>query len=96
MMGALFSFLSASYYVPKLYFGTPETVFVRPAASTKAIEKVTLRDFVQSRCPSLFQEFRPAWWLNRCVIFVFDPPCRRVPFMPDVQWPFADCVLRSR
>ncbi|KAI0748022.1 AB-hydrolase YheT [Daedaleopsis nitida] len=64
-MGALLSFLSAAYYVPKLHFGPiPETVSVKTAASSKAVERITLRDYVQLRCPSLFQEFRPAWWLN--------------------------------
>ncbi|KAI0709091.1 AB-hydrolase YheT [Earliella scabrosa] len=64
-MGALLSFLSATYYMPKLYFGpTPATVSARTAASSKAVERVTLREFIQLRCPSLFREFRPAWWLN--------------------------------
>ncbi|KAI0361988.1 AB-hydrolase YheT [Trametes cingulata] len=64
-MGAFLSLFSAAYYVPKLYFGSvPATVAARSSASSKAIERVTLRDFVQLRCPSLFKEFRPAWWLR--------------------------------
>ncbi|KAI9064335.1 AB-hydrolase YheT [Trametes sanguinea] len=64
-MGLLLSVLSSAYYLPKLYFATaPATVAVRSAASSKAIEKVSLRDFVRFRCPSLLKEFRPAWWLR--------------------------------
>ncbi|KAI0637069.1 AB-hydrolase YheT [Trametes polyzona] len=64
-MGVFFSLLSAAYYMPKLYFGfVPATVAARSAKSSKAIERITLRDFIQTRCPSLFQEFRPAWWLR--------------------------------
>ncbi|OSD01613.1 AB-hydrolase YheT [Trametes coccinea BRFM310] len=64
-MGLLLSVLSSAYYLPKLYFATaPATVAVKNAASSKAIEKVSLRDFVRFRCPSLLKEFRPAWWLR--------------------------------
>ncbi|KAI0646954.1 AB-hydrolase YheT [Trametes meyenii] len=64
-MGALFSVFSAAYYIPKLYFGSvPATFSVRGAESLKVTERVTLRDFVQLRCPSLLKEFRPAWWLH--------------------------------
>ncbi|KAI1794276.1 Alpha/Beta hydrolase protein, partial [Ganoderma leucocontextum] len=64
-MGALFSFLSAAYYVPKLYFGsTPATISVRTAANSKTAEKIPLNDFLQLRVPSLRQAFKPAWWLN--------------------------------
>ncbi|KAI0831202.1 AB-hydrolase YheT [Trametes gibbosa] len=64
-MGAFFSLLSAAYYMPKLYFGSvPATIAVKGAASSRTVEHITLRDFVQLRCPSLFKEFRPAWWLR--------------------------------
>ncbi|EIW60478.1 AB-hydrolase YheT [Trametes versicolor FP-101664 SS1] len=64
-MGVFFSLLSAAYYMPKLHFGSvPATIATKSAASSKAIERITLRDFVQLRCPSLFEEFRPAWWLK--------------------------------
>ncbi|KAI0781038.1 AB-hydrolase YheT [Trametes elegans] len=64
-MGLLMSILSAAYYLPKLYFGSvPATVSVRSTTNVKAVERVTLRDFIQLRCPSLFKEFRPAWWLR--------------------------------
>ncbi|TBU32393.1 AB-hydrolase YheT [Dichomitus squalens] len=64
-MGALFSFLSAAYYIPKLYFGsTPATLSVRATANSKDVEKVALNDFIRLRVPSLYREYRPAWWLN--------------------------------
>ncbi|KAI0374786.1 AB-hydrolase YheT [Pilatotrama ljubarskyi] len=64
-MGAFFSLFSAAYYIPKLYFGSvPATVAARSSGSSKAVERVTLRDFIQLRCPSLFTQFRPAWWLR--------------------------------
>lgn len=67
-MGSLFSFLSMSHYVPKLHYGSSAvTISARAAATPKTIEKVPLSVFVQLRIPSLFQPFRPAWWLNRHV-----------------------------
>ncbi|TFK80926.1 AB-hydrolase YheT [Polyporus arcularius HHB13444] len=64
-MGCLFSFFSAAYYIPKLFYGpTPATVSARTSAGSKAIERVSLREFLELRCPSLHKEYRPAWWLN--------------------------------
>ncbi|KAM5538983.1 hypothetical protein V8D89_007206 [Ganoderma adspersum] len=64
-MGALFSFLSAAYYVPKLYLGsTPATLSVRASADSKSVEKISLSDFLTLRVPSLHRGYKPAWWLN--------------------------------
>jgi hypothetical protein len=29
-------------------------------------KRVTLREFITSRCPSMLEQFRPVWWLARC------------------------------
>ncbi|KAH9854129.1 AB-hydrolase YheT [Lenzites betulinus] len=64
-MGAFFSLLSLAYDIPQLFFGSkPATVAVKAAANPQQVEHVSLRDFIQVRCPSLFKEFRPAWWLR--------------------------------
>ncbi|KAI0798050.1 AB-hydrolase YheT [Abortiporus biennis] len=63
-MGSLFSFLTVTYYLPKLFFAeAPAAVTVRRSLGSKELEQVSLRSFVQSRCTSLLQPFRPAWWL---------------------------------
>lgn len=60
------------------------------------MERITLREFIELRCPSLLKEFRPAWWLNRCVLLSV-PRHRQFPYVPfNVKWPFADRVLRPR
>lgn len=50
--------------VPRLYFGpTVATVAVRKSTRPDDTEKVSLREVVERRCPSLHDVFRPAWWL---------------------------------
>ncbi|KAI8998729.1 AB-hydrolase YheT [Trametes punicea] len=64
-MGAFLSLLSGAYYLPKLFFASvPATVTAKNESSSKTIKRESLRDFIRLRCPSLFKEFRPAWWLH--------------------------------
>ncbi|GBE81054.1 AB-hydrolase YheT [Sparassis latifolia] len=64
-MGLLFSvLLPAGYYLPKLYFHSPRpSLSVRTSLGSKEVQRISLRSFVESKCPSLYTEFRPAWWL---------------------------------
>ncbi|CAL1704788.1 unnamed protein product [Somion occarium] len=63
-MGSFFSFLTAAYYVPKLYFASsPAVVAVRKTFNGKQVDRISLRDLVQARCPSLLSPFKPVWWL---------------------------------
>ncbi|KAI0082681.1 AB-hydrolase YheT [Panus rudis PR-1116 ss-1] len=63
-MGSLLSFLTAAYYMPRLYF-SPNSVKValRRTFAAKEEQQITLHELVKARCPSLFREYRPAWWL---------------------------------
>ncbi|OBZ75228.1 Abhydrolase domain-containing protein [Grifola frondosa] len=64
MMGVFLSFVTAAYYIPKLHYASsPATVSARSSPGSKDIQRVSLRALVEARCPSLFQNFRPAWWL---------------------------------
>ncbi|KAF9819565.1 hypothetical protein IEO21_02029 [Rhodonia placenta] len=52
------------YFHAKLYYA-PSTfpVLVKSPSNTKEVREESLRHFVETRCPSLHKEFRPAWWL---------------------------------
>ncbi|KAH8117410.1 AB-hydrolase YheT [Phellopilus nigrolimitatus] len=63
-MGQSFSWLSPSP-IPSLH--TVETSLrlnVKTADRLERSESLSLHQFLQSRCPSLFAPFFPAWWLN--------------------------------
>ncbi|PCH35624.1 AB-hydrolase YheT, partial [Wolfiporia cocos MD-104 SS10] len=64
-MGALLSLLySAAHFFPKLYYADkPTTITVKASPHSKEARHESLRTFVESRCPSLLEEFLPAWWL---------------------------------
>ncbi|KAH9944761.1 AB-hydrolase YheT [Amylocystis lapponica] len=63
-MGVLFSLMPAAYFLPQLFFApSPESLSVRTSPASKEVKQVSLRQFVEARCPSLFRPFRPAWWL---------------------------------
>ena len=66
-MGAILS-RSGAGHVPKLYYGsTPAAVTMKTAENRNKVEMVPLSELLQLRCPSLFEPYWPAWWLNRCV-----------------------------
>ena len=91
-MGALFSFFSAAYYVPKLYFGSaPATLSARTTANSKTVEKVALHDFIRLRVPSLYREYRPAWWLNRYDVL----PLNNAKTLSDTLCPMCSVHLQT-
>ncbi|KAI0941687.1 hypothetical protein AcW1_003505 [Taiwanofungus camphoratus] len=66
-MGLILSLLySASYFLPRLYFGpSVSSVSIPTKNGPKAKESrhELLQTFIEPRCPSLLKPFRPAWWL---------------------------------
>lgn len=68
-MGALVSQVctACSGRVPRLHFApAPARVAVKsPVTGSEADEQPRegLDEFVAARCPSLYKEFYPAWWL---------------------------------
>jgi len=68
-MGSLFSFFTAAYYLPRIVYAASPAIIL-PEKSRKlqqgggASVAVDLRKFLETRCPSLFKPFRPAWWLR--------------------------------
>jgi uncharacterized protein len=45
----------------------PAILAVRKQQGSEDVEYVSLQTLVESRCPSLFAAFRPAWWLFKYV-----------------------------
>lgn len=68
VMGSALSWLSPSSTgaVAKLYtVSTPVRLKVKNVDKLGAEDEVYLSSFLQTRCPSLFSPYTPAWWLNR-------------------------------
>ncbi|EMD38509.1 hypothetical protein CERSUDRAFT_113689 [Gelatoporia subvermispora B] len=64
-MGSFLSFLTATYYLPKLYFADSQ-VYVRAKVSPNSEKdpvRLSLHEYIVNKCPSLLKPFRPAWWL---------------------------------
>jgi hypothetical protein len=62
-MGAFLG-LRGSPDVPRTHFApSPVYLPVRESKDSTVIKKISLRDFVESKLPSLRQPFIPAWWL---------------------------------
>ena len=56
--------LRGSPDVPKIQFApSPVSLSVRKSKGSATVEQTSLRDFVQSKLPSLCLPFIPAWWL---------------------------------
>jgi hypothetical protein len=50
--------------IPRTLFATsPVYISVRKSKGSLSVERITLRDFVESKIPSLYLPFVPAWWL---------------------------------
>lgn len=58
-MGLGFSSQKSQIYFP----ATPATVKVRRARGSKETTHSSLRKVIERRCPTLFEDFSPAWWL---------------------------------
>lgn len=68
VMGSALSWLSSSSTdtVAKLYtVSTPVRLKVKNVDKLGAEDEVSLSSFLQTRCPTLFSPYTPAWWLNR-------------------------------
>lgn len=73
-MSSVLGWLWRVHDVPKLFYSPAvASVTVRAgytdgsagSEATKEQEKVSLRDLVERRCPSLHNTFVPAWWLPK-------------------------------
>ncbi|KZT05358.1 AB-hydrolase YheT [Laetiporus sulphureus 93-53] len=58
-----YSVLSAWYFRTRLYYYPASPVSVTVKDTGGKVYSESLRTFVETRCPSLFREFRPVWWL---------------------------------
>ncbi|KII88545.1 hypothetical protein PLICRDRAFT_111152 [Plicaturopsis crispa FD-325 SS-3] len=68
-MGALLSTYETSR-IPKIhypdepnYFPIKKSTTSKDGTDEEEVEQTSLRAFVEQRCPSLHNEFKPAWWL---------------------------------
>jgi len=62
-MGAFLS-RRGSPDIPRTHFApSPIYLSVRKSKGSTMVEKISLRDFVESKMPSLHSPFVPAWWL---------------------------------
>lgn len=67
---------------PRLYLSTKPAFAVRKYRSTlyasdekdgasdpsgSASEVISMREFVETRCPSFASKYEPTWWLPKCV-----------------------------
>ena len=67
-MGCVLS-SQASARLPRVHFSSPQVyVSVRKSGDPESTERTSLRALLESKCPSLFSEFRPAWWLFKYVL----------------------------
>lgn len=62
-MSSFFNWWSARYTTEVRY--PKESALVATKEQHSNTTSVFLRDFVERRCPSLYSEFRPAWWLPK-------------------------------
>lgn len=63
-MGLGFSSQKSQIYFPAI----PATVKVRRVRGSKETTHSSLRKVIERRCPTLFEDFSPAWWLFKFVI----------------------------
>ncbi|KAF9464677.1 AB-hydrolase YheT [Collybia nuda] len=67
-MGAFFSAASIGLpdKTPLIHFSPkPAVVTVRKSKNSNQVERQSLRTLVETKCKSLFTEFRPLWWLYK-------------------------------
>lgn len=64
-MSGIFNFWNARYTTDVRY--SPESALVTTKEQRSTPTTVSLREFLERRCPSLHAEFRPAWWLSKYV-----------------------------
>jgi len=65
-MGAFFSFAHRVYgdNLPIVHFADkPATLPVKKRDGSDAIEHLSIKELLETRCASLFTGFRPLWWL---------------------------------
>ncbi|KAH0583899.1 hypothetical protein H2248_009492 [Termitomyces sp. 'cryptogamus'] len=66
-MGALFSIASHGLpdKTPLIHFAPkPALLSARKSKDSDETEEISFRTLVESRCPSLFTQFHPIWWLS--------------------------------
>ncbi|KZT05786.1 AB-hydrolase YheT [Laetiporus sulphureus 93-53] len=60
-MGLLISLM---YCIPRIFYGpVPARLVVKTKQGSRSTGPETLRTFIETRCPSILKEYRPAWWL---------------------------------
>ncbi|KDQ60843.1 hypothetical protein JAAARDRAFT_190982 [Jaapia argillacea MUCL 33604] len=64
-MGSVLSYMNPTTSSPTLHFSSkPVYLSVRSQSDSGQVESYTLRSLIESKCPSLLTEYRPAWWLK--------------------------------
>lgn len=63
-MDLIRSFFSADYWKPNLHFAeSPASLSVKSFPGSTETSQENLQEFIEARCPSLFKQFCPTWWL---------------------------------
>jgi hypothetical protein len=72
IMAALFSIASSQFprYKTTISFPSkPTALSVRKGKDEDDVETCSIRELVETRVSSVFKDFRPLWWLSKCVYF---------------------------
>ncbi|KAF8959066.1 AB-hydrolase YheT [Flammula alnicola] len=64
-MGAVLSFTSKAHAqgFPMVHFAPKPALLRVKKGGSDEVEEVSIKTLLETRCPSLFSEFRPIWWL---------------------------------
>lgn len=70
IIGGILSVASRRYLnsTPEIHFApNPAVLSVRKDEESKEVECISIRTLLETRCRSLFTDFRPLWWLPKWV-----------------------------
>lgn len=96
VMGVLYTVASKGWpsRYPLIHFSSnPAVITVKKHKGSDEVERISLRTLVETRCKSLFTEFRPLWWLFKYVVRSLLPP-QLLQFFVLLQRSSPDHVLR--
>lgn len=80
---------------PLIHFPSEPVLLPVRSEETDKVELVSLRKLLETRCKSLFQEFKELWWLSKCVSAYYLLLSQH-PHIECFQRPSADFILRDR
>jgi hypothetical protein len=67
-IGGVFSFSTMfnASGTPTVHFADkPALLPVRKDDGSEEVEEISIKTLLETRCPSLFSEFQPVWWLPK-------------------------------